>query len=75
MHWAPALTMEPGNPPASNVRSAWAAVMIPACVAPILTLIEVPEVGPVLSNVSALVMVILTVRLVFFDRSAASGSR
>ena len=47
---------------------------LPSLVAPILTLMLEPGVGPVLSNSSVLVWTIFTGRSVFLDSSAATGS-
>ena len=52
-----------------------AAVIVPSFVTPILTHIEAPEVGPVALNTSSRLIMILTGRPVFFDSSAATGSR
>ena len=49
--------------------------MVPSLLPPILTLLQEPQVGPVDSNTSALLITILTACPVFLDRSAATGSR
>ena len=53
-------TGEPGNAPASKTKWASAAVIFPALVTPIFTVIRVPEVGPVPWKTSVRLMVILT---------------
>ena len=72
---APALTGEPGYAPASKARATSIAVIVPSLLAPILTRLQEPQVGPVDSNTSARLMTILTVWPVFLDRRAATGSR
>ena len=54
---------------------AWTAVNFPALVAPILTFMWVPEVGPVPMNTSVRLIAILTGRPVLRDRMATTGSR
>ena len=66
--------------PASPERPAWnfkvpsAAVIVPSFFTPILTCIDDPEVGPVALKTSSRLIVTLTGRPVFFDKSAATGS-
>ena len=69
------MTGEPGKAPAWNLKTASAAVIVPSFLAPILTHIEAPEVGPVALNTSSRLITILTARPVFFDNAAAIGSR
>ena len=52
-----------------------AAVIIPSLLAPIFTLMKLPEVGPVASNISARPMEIFTGRRAFLESAAATGSR
>ena len=75
MHMAPAATGEPGKAPASYIRSASAATMRPSLVAPIFTRMCDAGVGPVPSNSSMRLMIILTGRPVSRDSTAATGSR
>ena len=49
--------------------------MVPSFLAPILTVLNEPEVGPVARNTSSRVITILTGRPDFFDSSSATGSR
>src|SRR5262249_7946198 len=75
MHIHPAPTGEPGKAPASYMSDASAATMLPSFLAPIFTLIWEAGVGPVASNSSMRLMIILTGRPALRDRTAAIGSR
>jgi hypothetical protein len=63
------------NAPASYTSVASAAVSLPFAVAPILTRIRVPEVGPVARKTSSRVITIFTGRPVRRESRIASGSR
>ena len=71
----PAPTGDPGKPPASKASQAEAAVRVPSCLAPILTRMWVPGVGPLPLNTSSRVMTNLTGCPVLRDSRAATGSR
>src|SRR5215813_4182019 len=67
------MTGEPGKAPAWNLKMPSAAVILPSLVAPILTHIEPPDVGPVALKTSSRDIVIFTGRPDFCDSSAATG--
>ena len=71
----PPATGEPGNAPASKASFAFTAVILPSGEALIFMSIFVPDVGPVPSNTSALVIVIFTGAPDFFESKAATGSK
>ena len=71
----PPATGEPGKAPASKVSFAFTAVNLPSGDELIFMSILVPEVGPVPSNTSALLMIIFTGAPDFFESIAATGSR
>ena len=71
----PSDTDEPAKAPAWKSSSASAATMRPSLRQPILIRVCAPEVGPVARNTSSRLIVILTGRLDFFERTMASGSR
>ena len=66
---------EPANAPAWNFSTCLAATIVPSFLAPILTSIDAPEVGPEPRNTSSRVICIFTVRPDFFDSATATGSR
>ena len=68
-------TGEPGNAPAWKRKVPSAAVMRPSRVAPSLTLIAAPEVGPVALKTSSRLIASLTGRPLLRARARASGSR
>ena len=65
----------PDKAPAWKARVASAAVILPFLVAPILTVMTEPEVGPVPRNTSSRDITIFTGRPVLRDMSTAKGSR
>ena len=75
MQLQPGLSGEPGYAPASYIKVASAAVILPSLVAPIFINILVPDVGPVPSKTSARDIVIFTGRPDFLERMEATGSR
>ncbi len=74
-HMQPGWIGEPGKAPAWYLSTRSAATMVPSRVAPSLTSMTPPEVGPVARNTSSRVITILTGRPVFFDSASATGSR
>ena len=54
---------------------AYMATMRPSRLAPIFTVLTVPEAGPVARNTSSLLITIFTGRPLFCDSFTASGSR
>ena len=68
-------TGEPGKAPAWNFRTTLAAVIVPSRLAPSLTSITPPEVGPVARNTSSRDITIFTGRCALRDSATASGSR
>ena len=66
---------EPGKAPACKLYVAFTAVILPSLVAPILTVLDDPDVGPVARNTSSRDITILTGRPDFFARTSANGSR
>ena len=66
---------DPGNAPACNRNVADAAVIRPSLVAPILTVLDDPEVGPPAWNSSWRDMMIFTGRPDLRDSTRATGSR
>ena len=53
----------------------WAATMVPSFLAPILTVLIEPDVGPVARNTSSRFITIFTGRPVLRDSTTAMGSR
>ena len=66
---------DPGKAPAWNLRSSFAPVILPSRVAPSLTSITAPEVGPVARNTSSRVITSFTGRPQRCDSASATGSR
>ena len=64
-----------GKAPACRRQVAFTAVILPSLVAPILTVLEEPDVGPVARNTSSRVITILTGRPDLRASTIASGSR
>src|SRR3982074_56785 len=71
----PGCTGEPWNAPAWYFSSAKAATHLPSFVAPSLTRIVAPDVGPDALNTSSRDITIFTGRLALRDSASASGSR
>ena len=67
-------TGDPGKAPASYISSARAAVRRPSLVAPILTFMYEPDVGPEPSSTSARLIVTFTGCPDCLDSTAATGS-
>ena len=68
-------TGEPGKAPAWSAMSIVAPVIVPSFLAPILTVITPPEVGPLARNTSSRVITIFTGLPALRDSATASGSR
>ena len=68
-------TGDPGYAPASKYIVNSAAVMMPELANPILALAQVAEVGPVPSKTSFLDIITLTGLPLFWDNTAATGSK
>jgi hypothetical protein len=71
----PGPTGEPGNAPAWNFSTCWAATIVPSRLAPIFTSTVAPEVGPEPRNTSSRVIWIFTGRPDIRDSTTATGSR
>ena len=74
-HMQPGPTGEPGKAPAWYLSARSAATIRPSFLAPILTSMTPPEVGPVPRNTSSRLITILTGRPDFLAIASASGSR
>ena len=74
-HMQPGCTGEPGKAPAWYLSTISAATIVPSRLAPSLTSMTPPEVGPVARNTSSRVITILTARPVLRDSANATGSR
>ncbi len=74
-HMTPGCTGEPWNAPAWYLSSAKPATNFPSLVAPILTWIVAPDVGPDALKTSSRDITIFTGRLALRESAMASGSR